>query len=274
MNSINFIAEIGINHNGNIDYCKKLILLSKLAGANFVKIQKRNPDVCVPENQKNKLKNTPWGEMTYLEYKYKIEFDETQIIQLFEYSKTLNIELFASVWDIDSAKLMAKYTRYVKIGSAMITDLELLKITRELFDYVIISTGMSTEEEISQAVSISKPDVIMHTNSTYPSNIEELNLNYITHLKNKYPQTDIGYSSHELEQCTLYTAIGLGSTWIEKHITLNRNLWGSDQKASIEPHELFEIIKNIQHIKLATQYPPQNRILFESENSKKNSLRK
>ena len=164
---VKIIAEIGINHNGSLENCKKMIMLSKLAGAEYVKIQKRNPDVCVPEHQKNKRKNTPWGEMSYLEYKYKIEFNEEQIKELVDYSNSLGITFFASVWDVDSAKLMAKYTKIAKLGSASINDLELCKVTRELFDFVIISTGMSTEEEIEQAVKYSQPDVIMHTNSTY-----------------------------------------------------------------------------------------------------------
>ena len=177
------ISEIGINHNGDLDLCKKMIMASKVAGCNYVKIQKRNPDVCVPENQKNKIKQTPWGEITYLEYKHKIEFSEEQIKELFNYCKEIDIELFASVWDIDSAKLMRKYTHIVKIGSACITDLELCKCVRETFDFVIISTGMSTEKEIEQCLDVCDADVIMHTNSTYPCPEEDLNLRYIEWLK-------------------------------------------------------------------------------------------
>ena len=119
------IAEIGINHNGSIDDCKKLILIAKQSGAHFVKIQKRNPDICIPESQKNIMKSTQWGEMTYLEYKHKIEFNEEQIKELLKYSKEIGIIFFASVWDMDSLLLMRKYTAHVKIPSAMITDLEL-----------------------------------------------------------------------------------------------------------------------------------------------------
>ena len=177
------IAEIGINHNGSIEECKKMILLAKVAGCEYAKIQKRNPDVCVPEHQKSKRRQTPWGEMSYLEYKHKIEFSEEQIKELVEYSKFIGIEFFASVWDLDSVKLMAKYTRIAKLGSASINDLELCRATREAFDFVIISTGMSTEEEIEAAVEASNPDVIMHTNSTYPCPVEDLNLRYIEYLK-------------------------------------------------------------------------------------------
>ena len=268
------ISEIGINHNGDLDLCKKMIMASKVAGCNYVKIQKRNPDVCVPENQKNKIKQTPWGEITYLEYKHKIEFSEEQIKELFNYCKEIDIELFASVWDIDSAKLMRKYTHIVKIGSACITDLELCKCVRETFDFVIISTGMSTEKEIEQCLDVCDADVIMHTNSTYPCPEEELNLRYIEWLKKKYPTKEIGYSGHEYRLSTTVVTIALGATWIERHFTLDRNMWGSDQKSSLELVGMLHLIEQIKEIEKATQYEPQERILFEKENEKKMSLRK
>ena len=170
---VKIIAEIGINHNGSMDECKKMIMLSKVSGCDYVKIQKRNPDQCVPEKQKSVMRKTPWGEMTYLEYKYKLEFNEEQIKELCDYSREIGIEFFASVWDLDSVALMSKYTRIVKLGSPVINNLELLKATRKAFDFVIMSTGMSTEEEIESAVEACKPEVIMHTNSTYPWPSEE-----------------------------------------------------------------------------------------------------
>ena len=271
---VKIIAEIGINHNGSMEECKKMIMLAKVSGCDYAKIQKRNPDVCVPEHQKTKPKSTPWGEMTYLEYKYKIEFNEDQIKELCDYSKEIGIEFFASVWDIDSARLMSKYTRIAKLGSASITDNELCKITRELFDFVIISTGMSTEEEIEIAVEHANPDVIMHTNSTYPCPVEELNLNYITWLKLKYPDKEIGYSGHEYGLVTTFAAVAIGSSWIERHITLDRNMWGSDQSSSIKPDGLIKLVEGIRGIEKAMQYKPQKRILFEKENIKKTTLRK
>jgi N-acetylneuraminate synthase len=271
---VKIISEIGINHNGNIDTCKELIMLSKVAGADYVKIQKRNPDVCVPEHQKSVMRKTPWGEMTYLEYKYRMEFSEEDIKELCEYSHELGIEFFASVWDVDSAILMSKYTRIAKLGSASITDEELCRKTRELFDFVIISTGMSTEEEVEIAVNNAKPDVIMHTNSTYPCPVEDLNLNYIHHLKNKYPNTEIGYSGHEYGLVTSFAAVAMGSTWIERHVTLDRNMWGSDQSSSIEPSGLIKLVKGIRDIEKATMYDIGPRRLFESENAKRISLRK
>ena len=271
---VNLIAEIGINHNGSLKLAKKLIYISKLAGFNYAKIQKRNPDVCVPEHQKSVMRKTPWGEMTYLEYKYKLEFTEEQIKELCEYSKEIGIEFFASVWDVDSAKLMSKYTRIAKLGSPVINNLELLKVTRQEFDLVIMSTGMSTEEEIETAVDSANPDVIMHTNSTYPCPPEDLNLRYIEHLKEKYSDKEIGYSGHEYGLVTTYAAVVLGSTWIERHITLDRTIWGSDQTSSIEPDGLIKLVKGINSIEKAMQYEPGPRKQFEGENLKKNTLRK
>ena len=272
---VKIISEVGINHNGSMELCKKLIMLSKVAGADYVKIQKRNPDVCVPEHQKTKRRVTPWGEMSYLEYKYRMEFSEEQIKELCEYSKSLGIEFFASVWDVDSARLMAKYTKIGKLGSASITDHELCRVTRELFDTVIISTGMSTEEEVEAAVAAAQPDVILHTNSTYPCPVEDLNLRYIEHLKNKFgDKTEIGWSGHEYGLVTSFAAVAMGAKWVERHVTLDRNMWGSDQKSSVEPSGLIKLVKGIRDIEKATQYAPGPRKQFAGENSKRDSLRK
>ncbi len=272
---VKIISEIGINHNGDIELCKQMMMLSKVAGADYVKIQKRNPDLCVPEHQKNKPKSTPWGEMTYLDYKHKLEFNEEQIKELVEYSKSIQIEFFASVWDLDSVKLMSKYTKITKIPSALINDLELCKAARESFDFLIISTGMSTQEEIDVCIEACSPDVIMHTNSTYPCPSEDLNLNYIKYLQEQFgSKSSIGYSGHEFGLVTTYAAIALGATWVERHITMDRNSWGSDQSSSIEPDGLIKLVKGIRSIEKATMYPPQARICFEKENAKKETLRK
>ena len=164
---MNTIAEIGINHNGDIEICKNLFYCAKLSGFKYVKIQKRNPDVGVPEEQKTKIRDTPWGKMTYLDYKKRIEFNEEQIQDLVNYSNKIDIQFFSSVWDQDSVDLMAKYTKIGKIPSALITDLELCTYARKKFDILIISTGMSTEQEIETCVDACNPDVIMHSNSTY-----------------------------------------------------------------------------------------------------------
>lgn len=271
---VKIISEIGINHNGDIELCKKLIMLSYVSGVDYVKIQKRNPDVCVPDHQKDKPKKTPWGEMSYLEYKKKIEFSEEQIKELVEYSTSLGITFFASVWDKDSVDIMAKYTDIAKIGSASITDLELCKYAREHFKTLIISTGMSIESEIKQCIDICNPDVIMHTNSTYPCPVADLNLNYIHRLIAENPSAEIGYSGHEYGLVTTFAAVAMGAKWVERHVTLDRDMWGSDHKSSIEPSGLIKLVKGIRDIEMATKYPVGDRILFEGENSKKESLRK
>jgi len=272
-NKTYIIAEIGINHNGSIELCKEMLMLAKVAGCDYAKIQKRNPDVCVPENQKSKLRMTPWGEMTYLDYKYRIEFNEEQIKELVEYGKDIGIELFASVWDLDSARLMTKYTSIAKLGSASITDKELCKLTRELFDTVIISTGMSTEDEVIEAVKNSQPDVIMHTNSTYPCPVEELNLGYIKWLQEKYPTIDIGYSGHEYGLVTTFAAVAMGCSWVERHITMDRTMWGSDQTSSIEQSGLIKLVKGIRDIEKCRDKGYGPRELQGGELKKKESLR-
>lgn len=271
---VKVIAEIGINHNGSMEKCKELIMLAKVSGCDYAKIQKRNPDVCVPEHQKTKRRMTPWGEMSYLEYKYRIEFSEAQIKELCEFSDSIGIKFFASVWDCDSVKVMAKYTNVGKIGSASITDLELCKAAREAFDLLIVSTGMSTEEEIKACIDACNPDVIMHTNSTYPCPVEDLNLKYMHWLENTYPNKEIGWSGHEYGLVTSFAAVAMGATWVERHITLDRNMWGSDQKSSIEPSGLFKLVKGIRDIEQATKYEAGPRKMFAGEESKRNSLRK
>jgi len=268
------IAEIGINHNGSIENCKKLINIAAASGCNYVKLQKRTPELCVPDSQKNKTRSTPWGDMSYLDYKKRIEFDEYQIEHLVQYSIDQNIVLFASVWDIPSCEMMSKYSGYAKIPSALITDIELCKKARECFNNLIISTGMSTEQEIDKCINACSPDIIMHTNSTYPSNVDEINLNYIKWLKNKWPKKEIGYSGHEYGLVTTFAAVALGAEWVERHITLNHNMWGSDHSSSLEPAALFKLVKGIRDIELSMQQPESERILFDSEKIKRESLRK
>ena len=270
--SIKIIGEIGINHNGDINICKKMIDIAVIAGCNWVKFQKRNPDICVPEEQKSKLKLTPWGEMTYLEYKYKVEFGKEEYDEIDRYCREKGIGCFASVWDKDSVDFMLKYTDIAKIPSALITNDELMKYVKNKFKTLIISTGMSTEEEIDHCIDICKPNVVMHTNSTYPSPIEELNLEYITWLKKKFQNLEIGYSGHEFGLVTTFATVPLGVTWIERHITLDRNMWGSDQQASIEPTGLFKLIRGIRDIEKALG-GNNKRKLLPSEKIKLKSLR-
>ena len=168
---------------------------------------------------------------------------------------------------------MSKYCKYGKIPSALITNLELCKYARKKFEELIISTGMSTEEEIERCVEICNPDVIMHTNSTYPSLEKDLNLRYITWLKEKYKNKEIGYSGHEKGIISSLVTIPLGVTWIERHVTLDKNMWGSDQKASLDPMEMFELCNNVNLVLSTLLYEPGPRILFASEFEKKKSLR-
>jgi N-acetylneuraminate synthase len=211
--------------------------------------------------------------MTYLEYKWKLEFTEDQIKELVEYSNSIGIEFFASVWDLDSVDLMSKYCKIGKIPSALITNLELCKYAREKFSYLIVSTGMSNEKEIEECVNGCNPDVVMHTNSTYPCPVEELNLNYIHWLKDKWVGKEIGYSGHEKGLVTTLASVAMGATWVERHITLDKKLWGSDQSSSIEPEELKELVRGIREIEQATKYPKAERIEFEGELQKKKTLR-
>jgi N-acetylneuraminate synthase len=267
------IAEIGINHNGDIDLCKKLMMATKVSGCQWAKIQKRNPDVCVPEKQKSVMRDTPWGKMTYLDYKYRMEFNEAQLSELFAFAKTIDLQFFASVWDKDSCDVMAKFTKVSKIPSALINDLELCAYARSKFDFLIISTGMSTEEEIEACYQACHPEVVMHTNSTYPCPPEDLNMNYILHLKDKFPAAIIGYSGHEYGLVTTFGAVALGARYVERHITWDRSMWGSDQSSSVEIPGLIKLVKGIEAVVRSTAYPPGERILFEGELSKMKSLR-
>jgi N-acetylneuraminate synthase len=267
------IAEIGINHNGEVSLAKKLIDIALIAGCSHVKLQKRNPDLCVPEHQKNVSKSTPWGNMTYLEYKHRIEFNHKQYKEIFDYCDLKGIKCFASVWDKDSVDFMMKYADMAKIPSALITDLELCEYARWKNKELLISTGMSTEEEIEQCVEACSPDVIFHTNSTYPAPVSELNLSYITWLKEKYPHSIIGYSGHEYGLVPTFAAVVMGAEYIERHITLDRTMWGSDQMASVEPAGLIKMVKAIKDLKSSVGHGGP-RELLESEKAKRQSLRK
>jgi N-acetylneuraminate synthase len=218
------------------------------------------------------MRSTPWGDMQYIDYKKRIEFETKEYDDIFSYCDTLGVKCFASVWDIPSVHFMKNYSNVGKIPSALITNLELCRSARSAFETLIISTGMSTEEEIEKCVAASKPDVIMHTNSAYPSKYEELNLRYIQHLSEKYPDAEIGYSGHEYGLNSTYAAVALGSTWVERHVTLDRTMWGSDQMASVEPIGLIKLVKGIRTIEasLGIRGP---RVVQGSELEKRKSLR-
>ena len=248
------IAEIGINHNGDINIAKDLIKIAKEAGCDAVKFQKRNPDVCVPEKQKNVMRETPWGYITYLEYKYKVEFEKKEYDIINDYCESLDIHWFASPWDVDSVKFLAQYDiPALKVPSASLNDIELLKSMKETQIPIILSTGMSTQEEVDEAINtLNKNDLaVLHCVSTYPTQPEELNLNVIKTYQKKYPNIIIGYSGHETGLSTTYAAVAIGAKIIERHITLDRSMWGTDHSASVEPQGLKSLVSNIRDIESA-----------------------
>jgi len=248
------IAEIGINHNGSIDTAKKLIDIAALSGCDAVKFQKRNPDVCVPEHQKNVMRDTPWGKMTYLQYKHKVEFGKEQYDEIDSYCKEKEIAWSASPWDLDSLDFLNGYDiPFIKIPSAMLTNDELLIQSVKTGKKIILSVGMSTEKEIDRAVSIiknAKDFALLHCNSTYPAPIEELNLSAIQTLKQKYG-CEVGYSGHEFRLGTTVASIYLGASIIERHITLDRTMWGTDHMSSVEPQGLIKLVKGVRELEQA-----------------------
>jgi len=237
-NKIFLIGEIGINHNGNIQIAKEIIKNAKLAGFDAVKFQKRNPDICIPQKKKNVLKETPWGVMSYLDYKKKIEFSYNQFKEINRYCKKLKIDWFVSCWDEDSVDFIKKFNvKYHKVASAMITNKKLLVKIAKQKKLTFISTGMSTYKDIDAALKIFKKYkckyLIMHSVSVYPCPDELLNLKMIKILAKKY-KSNIGYSGHESSIIPSLIAAAFGAKAIERHITLKRTMWGTDQSASLE----------------------------------------
>ena len=256
------IAEIGINHQGNLNIAKRLIDIAAVAGCDAVKFQKRNPDKAVPEDQKNKPRRWRGQDMTYLEYKYQVEFGKEDYDEIDRYCKQQGIEWSASPWDMDSVEFLEEYNLpWVKLPSAMLTKDDLLDECVKRFPKVIFSTGMSTEEEIDHAVEVlrdakvkyNKDEQIglLHCNSTYPAPIEELNLSGIKTLATKYPDFEIGYSGHEFRLGTTVAAVYLGASIIERHITLDRTMEGSDHMASLEPQGLLKLVSGIRELESA-----------------------
>jgi len=272
--NVYFIGEVGINHNGDINLAKKMILEAKKAGFSAVKFQKRNPEISTPENVKSKLRETPWGEMTYLDYKFRIEFEKKEYDEIDNYCRELEIDWFASCWDIDSLNFLLNYEPPVlKIASASITNKDLLIAHKDSMLPIIMSTGMSTPDEIHKAYTILKNNdlAILHTTSTYPCPPEELNLNVIKTLIQQYPNNPIGYSGHESGLSTSIAAAVLGAKIIERHITLNRAMWGTDQAASLEPIGMQRLVGSIN--KIITALGDGKKKVYESEISIKEKLR-
>ena len=247
------IAEIGINHNGDMKIAKDLIEMSAKAGVDAVKFQKRTPELCVPEDQRNVMRETPWGTMSYMDYRYKVEFEEKEYKELADFAAGFKVQLFASPWDVVSVDFLAKMNHpVIKIASASITDKELLKKVADSGLPVIMSTGMSTIEQIDAAVELLPKDRLMiaHATSSYPCEPDELNLKMIPVLAERY-QVPIGYSGHETGLQSTVAAVALGATFVERHVTLDRAMWGSDQAASVEPSGLQRLVRDIRVVERA-----------------------
>ena len=247
------IAEVGINHNGSLDLAKKLIDAAVLSGCNAVKFQKRTPELCVPKEQRNVVRETPWGMMTYLEYRERIEFGQREYEEIDRYCREKKIDWFASCWDEDSVDFVEQFNPVCyKVASASLTDHRLLEYTCNTNRPIILSTGMSTWEEICHSVAVVDSDrlLLAHSTSTYPCKPEELNLEMVRTLKQEF-DCPVGYSGHEVGLQTTCAAVALGASFIERHITLDRATWGSDQAASIEPQGLMRLVRDIRVIEQA-----------------------
>jgi N-acetylneuraminate synthase len=247
------IAELGINHNGDINIAKQLIDIAKNCGCDCVKFQKRTIEKVYSKEILDSPRESPWGTTTR-EQKLGLEFEKEEYDIIDKYCKEKKIDWFASAWDLDSQKFLQQYDlKYNKVSSAMLTNLELLNMIKDEKKYTFISTGMSTMDQIQEAVDIFKnsdcPFELMHSNSSYPMKIEEANLNCILTLKNEF-NCNVGYSGHEDSSyliCLIATT--LGATTIERHITLSRSMYGSDQSASLEKTGLERMIRDVRLVK-------------------------
>lgn len=243
------IGEIGLNHNGSVETAMQLIDVAADAGAQAVKFQKRTPDIATPEHMKSTLRDTPWGRMTYLEYRYRVEFSREQYVEIGDYATLRGLDWFASPWDVPSVDFLEELNVSAhKVASASVTDLEMLAALAATGKPMILSTGMSTLDQIDAAVNIlgTQNLVILHATSTYPLPPAEANLRMISTLQALYPVVPVGYSGHEAGLQISLAAVALGAVAIERHITLDRTMWGSDQSASLEPREFAELVADIR----------------------------
>ncbi len=242
------VTEIGINHNGDLNLAKEMIDIAARYGADAVKLQKRTPELCVPQEQRSQMRETPWGYISYLDYRHKVEFGEQEYAEIDRYCEELGMTWFASVWDTPSVDFMEKFNPVCyKIPSASLTDHELLKKVKDTGKPIILSTGMSTLEQIGAAIAVTGTDNLMltHTTSTYPCEPEELNLRAIQTLKDNF-SVPVGYSGHEVGLIPSAIAVAMGACLIERHITLDRAMWGTDQAASVEPVGVEKLVKYIR----------------------------
>jgi N-acetylneuraminate synthase len=243
------IAEIGVNHNGDLNIAKQIVDAAVHAGVDAVKFQKRTPEIATPPEQQKQMRETPWGYITYLEYRHKVEFTAEQYHEIELFCKERNIPWMVSVWDEPAVDFMENFdTPAYKVPSASLTDHKLLRYVRKTGKPMIISTGMSTMDQIRKAVQVIGEAnlVIMHCTSTYPCEPEELNLKMIETLRREFPNNPIGYSGHEVGLVPSAIAVSLGACMVERHITLDRAMWGSDHAASVEPGGFERLMKYVR----------------------------
>ena len=247
------IAEIGINHNGDLDVARRLIDAAAGAGCDAVKFQKRTPELCVPEDQWGIERDTPWGRITYLDYRHRMEFDRDGYAAIDRYCRDAGIDWFASAWDEPSVDFLAAFDPPAfKVASASLTDDDLLRHTAAVGVPVIASTGMSTMEQIERAVDVLPADrtLLAHATSAYPCSVDELNLRMVTTLKERFA-VPVGYSGHETGLATTIAAVALGATFVERHITLDRAMWGTDQSGSVEPGGFVKLVEDVRKLERA-----------------------
>jgi len=249
--SVYVIAEIGINHNGSLDLAKLLIDGAARAGADCVKFQKRTPEICTPAGQWNVERDTPWGRLTYIEYRRRVEFSAAQYAEIDAHCRARGVAWTASCWDEPSVDVIAAFDPpFFKAASACLTDHDLLRKMKATGRPLVISTGMSTMDEIDEAVRAVGTDglLIAHSTSTYPCPAADLNLRVIRTLAERWPTVPIGYSGHETGLATTLAAVALGARFVERHVTLDRSLWGSDQAASVELQGLDRLVRDIRDV--------------------------
>jgi len=264
-------AEIGINHNGDIDLAKKLIDVAIIAGCDAVKFQKRNPAEAVPEEYKSVKRETPWGIMTYLEYRKKLEFGREEYNEINGYCREKNIIWTASPWDISSIEFMEQYKPFFyKIPSALITNKEYLERIKKTSSPLFVSTGMADIELVQKVVKFLGEEniVLLHTVSTYPAKVKNINLNIVKTYKQLF-KCPVGYSGHEVGLQITLAAVALGANVIERHITLDRSMWGTDQAASVETVGLVKLVRDIRIIEEAMGDVKKKVVLEELEIEKK-----
>jgi len=244
-------GEIGINHNGDLANAIALIDQATDAGCDAVKFQKRTPEICTPRDQWDLERDTPWGRMTYIDYRHRVEFGVDDYAAIDEHAKRRGIAWFASPWDNKSVDFLEAFDVPAhKVASACLTDDDLLRRLRATGRTIILSTGMSTMRQIRHAVEVLGSDniIMCHATSTYPAQTVELNLKMINTLQGEFPNVPIGYSGHETGLQTTLAAVAIGAVFVERHITLDRSMWGSDQAASVEPQGLGRLVRDVRVI--------------------------